>query len=59
MFQSLGINLIEDAEAASKGGPLYPKAQIRCASKNDIHTIEFDTKFSKFFYANYIWEMCS
>lgn len=34
----------------------YTKAVIRNGMKGDVHVVNMDSKFSKFFYANYFWQ---
>lgn len=34
----------------------YTKAVIRNGKKGDVHVVNMDSKFSKFFYANYFWQ---
>jgi len=34
----------------------YTKAVIRNGKKGDVHVVNMDNKFSKFFYANYFWQ---
>ncbi|KAL8762201.1 MAG: hypothetical protein Q9184_001759 [Pyrenodesmia sp. 2 TL-2023] len=50
VFRSLGI----DADPDSTGA--YNKATIRNTQKGDVHLVNIDPKFSKFFYANYLWQ---
>jgi kinetochore protein Spc24 len=45
----LGID-IEADEAGNFG-----KAVIRNSRKGDVHVVNMDPKFSRFFYANYFW----
>lgn len=49
VYRSLGI------EIERENGE-YTKAIIRNGKKGDVHVINMDNKFSKFFYANYFWE---
>ncbi|RUP47543.1 Spc24 subunit of Ndc80-domain-containing protein [Jimgerdemannia flammicorona] len=51
IYRSLGIELVEDAVGN------YTKARIRSFPRNDIHTLVIDDKYSRFFYANYLWGM--
>ncbi|KAJ1985618.1 putative kinetochore protein spc24 [Dimargaris cristalligena] len=53
IYRSLGIELLPD-----KTGK-FAKARICCNSKNDVHTVVIDDKYSNFFYANYLWDMCT
>jgi kinetochore protein Spc24, fungi type len=50
IYRSLGID-IEPDEAGN-----YNKAIIRNTQKGDVHVVNIDPKFSKFFYANYLWQ---
>ena len=50
VYRSLGI----DVEADSAGN--YNKAVIRNNQKGDVHVINIDPKFSKYFYSNYFWQ---
>ena len=50
LYRSLGI----DAETDSSGK--YNKAIIRNIQKGDVHVVNIDPKFSRFFYANYFWQ---
>ncbi|GAD92431.1 hypothetical protein NFIA_088520 [Paecilomyces variotii No. 5] len=49
IYRSLGI----DVEADEAGN--YNKAVIRNSRKGDVHVVNIDSKFSRFFYANYFW----
>ncbi|PGH08706.1 hypothetical protein AJ79_05897 [Helicocarpus griseus UAMH5409] len=50
IYRSLGI----DVEADEAGN--YNKAIIRNSRKGDVHVVNIDPKFSRFFYANYFWQ---
>ena len=50
IYRSLGIE-IEADEAGN-----YNKAIIRNSRKGDVHVVNIDPKFSRFFYANYFWQ---
>ncbi|KAK2758240.1 kinetochore-associated Ndc80 complex subunit spc24 [Arachnomyces sp. PD_36] len=50
IYRSLGI----DVEADEAGN--YSKAIIRNNRKGDVHVVNIDPKFSRFFYANYFWQ---
>lgn len=50
IYRSLGI----DIEADENGN--YRKAIIRNSRKGDVHVVNIDPKFSRFFYANYFWQ---
>ena len=49
VYRSLGI----DVEPDDKGG--YSKAVVRNSAKGDVHVINVDPKFSRYFYADYFW----
>lgn len=51
IYRSLGI----DVDPDSAGN--YNKAIIRNNQKGDVHVVNIDPKFSRFFYANYFWQM--
>ncbi|KAI4243907.1 MAG: hypothetical protein L6R40_003289 [Gallowayella cf. fulva] len=50
VYRSLGIDVDPDQTGT------YNKATIRNTQKGDIHVVNIDTKFSRFFYANYFWQ---
>ena len=50
VYRSLGI----DVEADASGN--YNKAVIRNTQKGDVHVVNIDPKFSRFFYSNYFWQ---
>ena len=50
VYRSLGI----DVEADNAG--TYNKAVIRNNAKGDVHVVNIDAKFSRFFYSNYLWQ---
>jgi len=50
LYRSLGITLEQD-EAGN-----YNKATIANTKKGDVHVLNMDPKFSKYFYADYFWE---
>lgn len=52
VYRDLGIVLERDAESGE-----YVKAVIRNDRKGDVHVVNMDPKFSRFFYANYFWSM--
>ncbi|KAL4992209.1 putative kinetochore protein spc24 [Aspergillus falconensis] len=49
IYRALGID-IEPDEAGN-----FTKAVIRNSHKGDVHVVNLDPKFSRFFYANYFW----
>lgn len=50
VYRSLGI----EVEADSVGK--YNKAVIRNNQKGDVHVLNVDPRFSRFFYSNYFWQ---
>ncbi|KAI9824393.1 MAG: kinetochore-associated Ndc80 complex subunit spc24 [Thelocarpon impressellum] len=50
VYRSLGIDIEPDSAGS------YNKAVIRNHNKGDVHVINVDPKFSRFFYANYFWQ---
>ncbi|KAI2618819.1 Spc24 subunit of Ndc80-domain-containing protein [Hypoxylon sp. NC1633] len=51
VYRSLGIDLERD----DKDGE-FSRAIVRNDRKGDVHVINMDKKFSRFFYANYFWQ---
>lgn len=51
VYRSLGIDLERDAKDGE-----FAKAVIRNDRKGDVHVVNMDKKFSRFFYANYFWQ---
>ncbi|KAI4096327.1 MAG: hypothetical protein LQ344_001153 [Seirophora lacunosa] len=50
VYRSLGIDIDADGYGA------YNKATIRNTQKGDVHVVNIDPRFSRFFYANYFWQ---
>ena len=50
IYRTLGIEV--DADSAGN----YTKAVIRNNQKGDVHVVNIDPKFSRYFYANYFWQ---
>lgn len=50
LYRSLGIMLEQD-EAGN-----YNKATIGNTKKGDVHIVNIDPKFSRWFYADYFWQ---
>ena len=50
VYRSLGIDLERDDE-----GGEWQKAVVRNDRKGDVHVVNMDKKFSRYFYANYFW----
>ncbi|KND03755.1 uncharacterized protein SPPG_01210 [Spizellomyces punctatus DAOM BR117] len=53
LFRSLGIEL-QRSDAGE-----FTKCKVRCYPRHDIQILEFEDKFSRYFYANMLWDMCS
>jgi kinetochore protein Spc24 len=51
VYRSLGI----DIERDEKDGE-WTRAVVRNDGKGDVHVVNMDKKFSRFFYANYFWQ---
>jgi kinetochore protein Spc24 len=51
VYRSLGI----EAEREEETGE-YVRAVVRNGRRGDVHVVNMDQKFSKFFYANYFWQ---
>ena len=52
VYRSLGI----DIERDSKDGE-FSRAVVRNDRKGDVHVVNIDRKFSRYFYANYFWQI--
>lgn len=50
VYRSLGI----EVETDSAGN--YNKAVVRNNQKGDVHVLNVDLRFSRFFYSNYLWQ---
>ncbi|EPE08867.1 kinetochore protein spc24 [Ophiostoma piceae UAMH 11346] len=53
VYRSLGIELERDG-TGHEGE--WSRAVIRNDRKGDVHVVNMDKKFSRFFYANYFWQ---
>jgi kinetochore protein Spc24, fungi type len=51
VYRSLGIEIERDERDGE-----FAKAIVRNDRKGDVHVVNMDKKFSKFFYANYFWQ---
>lgn len=51
VYRSLGIDLERDERDGE-----WSKAVVRNDRKGDVHVVNMDKKFSRFFYANYFWQ---
>jgi len=52
VYRSLGIEIERD----EKEREVFSRAVVRNDRKGDVHVVNMDKKFSKFFYANYFWQ---
>jgi kinetochore protein Spc24 len=50
VYRMLGIDVEADAETG-----LYNKAVVRNREKGDVKVVQIDPKFSRYFYADYLW----
>ncbi|KAF4587509.1 kinetochore protein SPC24 [Ophiocordyceps camponoti-floridani] len=50
VYRSLGIEIERDGEGE------WSRAVIRNERRGDVHVVNMDKKFSRFFYANYFWQ---
>ncbi|KAJ3192237.1 kinetochore-associated Ndc80 complex subunit spc24 [Irineochytrium annulatum] len=53
IYKNLGIHLITD------DNDKVVECRVHSQFKNDVETLQVNDKFSRFFYANSLWEMCS
>ncbi|KAH7327952.1 Spc24 subunit of Ndc80-domain-containing protein [Stachybotrys elegans] len=51
VYRSLGIDIERDERDGE-----WSKAVIRNDRKGDVHVVNMDKKFSRYFYANYFWQ---
>ncbi len=51
VYRSLGIEIERDGKEGD-----FNKAVVRNDRKGDVHVVNIDRKFSRFFYANYFWQ---
>ncbi|KAK3940684.1 Spc24 subunit of Ndc80-domain-containing protein [Diplogelasinospora grovesii] len=51
VYRSLGIELERDSKDSE-----FCRAVVRNDRKGDVHVVNVDRKFSRFFYANYFWQ---
>lgn len=51
VYRSLGIDVERDAKDGE-----FTRAVVRNDRKGDVHVVNLDKKFSRFFYANYFWQ---
>lgn len=52
VYRSLGIDIERDAK---DGSGEFARAVVRNDRKGDVHVVNIDKKFSRYFYANYFW----
>jgi kinetochore protein Spc24, fungi type len=52
VYRSLGI----DIEREGGEGGEWKRAVVRNDRKGDVHVVNMDKKFSRYFYANYFWQ---
>ncbi|OAA68985.1 kinetochore protein spc24 [Cordyceps fumosorosea ARSEF 2679] len=55
VYRSLGIDVERDGDGEAGGGE-WTRAVIRNERKGDVHVVNIEKKFSRFFYANYFWK---
>ncbi|KJZ78044.1 hypothetical protein HIM_02681 [Hirsutella minnesotensis 3608] len=51
VYRSLGIDIERDERDGE-----WSRAVIRNDRKGDVHVVNMDKKFSRYFYANYFWQ---
>ena len=51
VYRSLGIDIERDERDGE-----WTRAVVRNDRKGDVHVVNVDKKFSRFFYANYFWQ---
>lgn len=51
VYRSLGIEVERDGADGE-----FSRAVVRNDRKGDVHVVNLDKKFSRFFYANYFWQ---
>ena len=49
VYRTLGIDVEPDAAGQ------FAKAVVRNSARGDVHVVNIDPKFSRFYYANYFW----
>ncbi|CAN8102254.1 unnamed protein product [Discula destructiva] len=52
VYRSLGIEVERDGKEGE-----FTRAVVRSDRKGDVHVVNLDKKFSRFFYANYFWQI--
>ena len=51
IYRGMGIDIEKDRESGE-----YNKAIIHNEKKGDVNIVNLDNKFSRYFYANYLWQ---
>jgi kinetochore protein Spc24 len=51
IYRGMGIDIEKDKESGE-----YNKAIIHNEKKGDVNIVNLDNKFSRYFYANYLWQ---
>ncbi|PNY25419.1 kinetochore protein SPC24 [Tolypocladium capitatum] len=51
VYRSLGVDIERDERDGE-----WSRAVVRSDRKGDVHVVNMDKKFSRFFYANYFWQ---
>ena len=51
VYRSLGIDIERDGKEGE-----FSRAVVRNDRKGDVHVVNIDRKFSRYFYANYFWQ---
>ncbi len=51
VYRSLGIEIERDGRDGE-----FSRVVVRNDRKGDVHVVNIDRKFSRFFYANYFWQ---
>lgn len=52
VYRALGV----DIERDERDGGDFSRAVVRNDRRGDVHVVNMDKKFSRFFYANYFWQ---
>lgn len=53
VYRSLGIEVEQDEDVPG----VFTKAIVRNPAKGDVHVVKIESRFSRFFYANYFWNV--
>ncbi|KAF8455032.1 Spc24 subunit of Ndc80-domain-containing protein [Kalaharituber pfeilii] len=51
VYRSLGIDVEQDDQVPG----VFTKAVVRNPAKGDVHVVKIESRFSRYFYANYFW----